>query len=132
MKPVTLGSVAKAVGGALADGDAAALVTGASVDSRSVRGGELFFALQGRVDGADFAPEAHLRGAVAEAGASGARRSGATLKCPKVKLITFRKAGAATTSPQISTCGSSTAIRARYSGFSAGAKPMKEVMYSSL
>jgi UDP-N-acetylmuramoyl-tripeptide--D-alanyl-D-alanine ligase len=30
-----------------------------------VRAGELFFALKGRVDGADFAPEAHLRGAVA-------------------------------------------------------------------
>lgn len=42
-----------------------ALVTGASVDSRKVRGGELFFALQGRTDGADFAPEAYLRGAVA-------------------------------------------------------------------
>lgn len=35
------------------------------MDSRSVRPGELFFALRGRVDGADFAPEAHLRGAVA-------------------------------------------------------------------
>lgn len=35
------------------------------MDSRSVRAGELFFALRGRVDGADFAPEAHLRGAVA-------------------------------------------------------------------
>ena len=42
-----------------------ALVTGASVDSRKVRSGELFFALQGRTDGADFAPEAYLRGAVA-------------------------------------------------------------------
>ncbi len=65
MKPIPLGVVAKAVGGTLADGDAATLVTGASVDSRSVRTGELFFALRGRMDGADFAPEAHLRGAVA-------------------------------------------------------------------
>jgi len=30
-----------------------------------VKPGELFFALKGRVDGADYAPEAHLRGAVA-------------------------------------------------------------------
>jgi UDP-N-acetylmuramoyl-tripeptide--D-alanyl-D-alanine ligase len=45
--------------------DADTLVTGASVDSRKVRGGELFFALRGRTDGADFAPEAYLRGAVA-------------------------------------------------------------------
>lgn len=65
LKPVSLETVARVVGGSLAGGDAAALATGASVDSRSVRGGELFFALKGRVDGTDFAPEAHLRGAVA-------------------------------------------------------------------
>lgn len=65
MKPTSLETVVQAVGGTLVGGDAATLVSGASVDSRSVRGGELFFALKGRVDGADFAPEAHLRGAVA-------------------------------------------------------------------
>ncbi|HYQ85025.1 MAG TPA: Mur ligase family protein, partial [Rubrobacter sp.] len=42
-----------------------ALVGGAAADSRKVREGDLFFALRGRTDGADFAPEAHLRGAVA-------------------------------------------------------------------
>src|SRR5215204_2985964 len=42
-----------------------ALVTGASTDSRKVGEGDLFFALRGTTDGADFAPEAHLRGAVA-------------------------------------------------------------------
>jgi len=41
------------------------LVTGAATDSRKVREGDLFFALRGRTDGADYAPEAHLRGAVA-------------------------------------------------------------------
>ena len=65
MKPVSLETVARVVGGYLTGGDAVSLATGATVDSRSVRGGELFFALKGRVDGADFAPEAHLRGAVA-------------------------------------------------------------------
>ncbi len=65
MKPISLGTVARAVGGNLAGGDAANLVTGASVDSRSVRSGELFFALKGRLDGANFAPEAYRRGAVA-------------------------------------------------------------------
>ena len=65
MKPVSLETAARAVGGSLTGGDATTLVTGAAVDSRSVRGGELFFALKGKVDGADFAPEAHLRGAVA-------------------------------------------------------------------
>jgi UDP-N-acetylmuramoyl-tripeptide--D-alanyl-D-alanine ligase len=65
LKPVSLETAAKVVGGSLTGGDATTVVTGAAVDSRSVRGGELFFALKGKVDGADFAPEAHLRGAVA-------------------------------------------------------------------
>jgi UDP-N-acetylmuramoyl-tripeptide--D-alanyl-D-alanine ligase len=62
---VSLAAVTEALGGRLKGTHADALVTGASVDSRKVRGGELFFALQGRTDGADFAPEAYLRGAVA-------------------------------------------------------------------
>ena len=65
MKMVSLAAVTEALGGRLKGAHADALVTGASVDSRKVRGGELFFALQGRTDGADFAPEAYLRGAVA-------------------------------------------------------------------
>jgi UDP-N-acetylmuramoyl-tripeptide--D-alanyl-D-alanine ligase len=65
LKPISLETAAKAVGGSLSGADARTLVTGATVDSRSVRGGELFFALKGKMDGADFAPEAHLRGAVA-------------------------------------------------------------------
>jgi len=65
LKPVSLETAARVVGGSLAGGDASAFVSGASVDSRTVRRGDLFFALRGRVDGADFAPEAHLRGAVA-------------------------------------------------------------------
>jgi UDP-N-acetylmuramoyl-tripeptide--D-alanyl-D-alanine ligase len=65
MRATALGAVAEVVGGSLANADAAAAVTGASVDSRTVHRGDLFFALKGRVDGADFAPEARLRGAVA-------------------------------------------------------------------
>ena len=65
MKTVSLAAVTEALGGRLKGAHADALATGASVDSRKVRGGELFFALQGRTDGADFAPEAYLRGAVA-------------------------------------------------------------------
>jgi UDP-N-acetylmuramoyl-tripeptide--D-alanyl-D-alanine ligase len=55
------------MGGELAPngGDGTTLVTGASVDSREIRRGDVFFALRGRVDGAEFAPEAALRGAVA-------------------------------------------------------------------
>lgn len=64
MKPISLGTAARVVRGALA-GEAGAVATGASVDSRTVRSGDLFFTLRGRVDGAEFATEAHLRGAVA-------------------------------------------------------------------
>jgi len=53
------------MGGSLSGGNPEATVKGAAVDSRTVRPGELFFALKGRVDGADYAPEAELRGAVA-------------------------------------------------------------------
>ncbi len=68
MRPASLGEVAEAMGGTLAgvsDELAGTLVGGAVVDSRLVREGQLFFALRGRSDGADFAPEALLRGAVA-------------------------------------------------------------------
>ena len=63
MRPATLAEVARAMGADPAHPDT--LVTGAAIDSRKVRKGDLFFALRGRTDGADFAPEAHLRGAVA-------------------------------------------------------------------
>ena len=45
--------------------DGAAEVRGAATDSRLVRAGDLFFALRGRADGADYAGEAAQRGAVA-------------------------------------------------------------------
>ncbi len=64
MRPATLGEVADALAGDLTSGEEK-LVRGAAVDSRVVRDGDLFFALQGRTDGADFAAEAYLRGAVA-------------------------------------------------------------------
>ncbi|MGB3633229.1 MAG: UDP-N-acetylmuramoyl-tripeptide--D-alanyl-D-alanine ligase, partial [Rubrobacteraceae bacterium] len=65
MKPVALKDVGRVMGGTLVGGDGGAVVQGAAVDSRSIRPAQLFFALRGQTDGADFAPEAHLRGAVA-------------------------------------------------------------------
>ena len=68
MRPAPLSKVAEAMGGTLAgvtEELAAAPVSGATTDSRSAREGQLFFALRGRVDGAEFAAEALLRGAVA-------------------------------------------------------------------
>lgn len=64
MRPATLKDIARAVGGEVR-GDASATARGAAVDSRIVREGDLFFALQGASDGAEFAGEAYLRGAVA-------------------------------------------------------------------
>jgi UDP-N-acetylmuramoyl-tripeptide--D-alanyl-D-alanine ligase len=65
VRPATLLEVAQAMGADLEATHGNALVSGAQADSRKVREGDLFFALRGRIDGADFAPEAHLRGAVA-------------------------------------------------------------------
>jgi UDP-N-acetylmuramoyl-tripeptide--D-alanyl-D-alanine ligase len=65
VRPAALAEVARVLGANLATGDGATLVRGAATDSRVVREGDLFFALRGRTDGADFAPEAYLRGAVA-------------------------------------------------------------------
>jgi len=65
VRPATLTEVARAIGADLSTAHADALVARAAIDSRKVREGDLFFAMRGRTDGADFAPEAHLRGAVA-------------------------------------------------------------------
>ena len=65
MRPATLSEVARAIGADLPTAYGNSLVSGAAIDSRKVREGDVFFALRGRTDGADFAPEAHLRGAVA-------------------------------------------------------------------
>ena len=65
VKPATLTQAARAMGADLPTAHANTIFGGAAIDSRKVREGDLFFALRGRTDGADFAPEAHLRGAVA-------------------------------------------------------------------
>jgi UDP-N-acetylmuramoyl-tripeptide--D-alanyl-D-alanine ligase len=65
VRPATLSEVAGAMGADLRATHVDLLVSGAATDSRKVREGDLFFALRGRTDGADFAPEAYLRGAVA-------------------------------------------------------------------
>jgi UDP-N-acetylmuramoyl-tripeptide--D-alanyl-D-alanine ligase len=65
VRPATLSEAARAMGADLEATPVNALVSGAATDSRKVREGDLFFALRGRTDGADFAPKAHLRGAVA-------------------------------------------------------------------
>ncbi|CAN5826306.1 UDP-N-acetylmuramoyl-tripeptide--D-alanyl-D-alanine ligase [soil metagenome] len=65
MRPATLAEAAQVMGADLPTSRTNAFVSGAAIDSRKVRQGDLFFAMRGRTDGADFAPEAHLRGAVA-------------------------------------------------------------------
>jgi len=59
-----IGKVAEVIGACLLQGDPGIPVSGVSTDSRSVRAGELFFALRGeRHDGHDFAAQAVDRGA---------------------------------------------------------------------
>jgi UDP-N-acetylmuramoyl-tripeptide--D-alanyl-D-alanine ligase len=65
VKPASLAEVSRVLGAELTTGCGSSLVHGAATDSRLVREGDLFFALRGRADGADYAPEAYLRGAVA-------------------------------------------------------------------
>ncbi|CAA9408375.1 MAG: UDP-N-acetylmuramoyl-tripeptide--D-alanyl-D-alanine ligase [uncultured Rubrobacteraceae bacterium] len=65
MRPAALREVALVLGAGLHGTDGGAEVRGAASDSRQVRGGDLFFAFQGRIDGAAFANEAFQRGAVA-------------------------------------------------------------------
>jgi UDP-N-acetylmuramoyl-tripeptide--D-alanyl-D-alanine ligase len=61
-----LEDVLAATGGKLSSGSRAAAFLGVSIDSRSIRPGELFFAIAGpRFDGHDFLAEVAVKGAVA-------------------------------------------------------------------
>jgi UDP-N-acetylmuramoyl-tripeptide--D-alanyl-D-alanine ligase len=63
---LSVGEAARAVGGRVTAGDTGAWIEGAAIDSRAVRGGELFFAFAGaRTDGHRFVPDALARGAAA-------------------------------------------------------------------
>lgn len=64
MPPFTVRDVVRATQGALIGGDLGVPVTGVSIDSRSLRVGEAFFAIRGhRQDGHGFIKEAASRGA---------------------------------------------------------------------
>jgi UDP-N-acetylmuramoyl-tripeptide--D-alanyl-D-alanine ligase len=63
---LTVADAARAVGGRVLAGDSASVIDGAAIDSRAVRGGELFFAFAGEhTDGHRFVPDALARGAAA-------------------------------------------------------------------
>ena len=66
MARLTVEEAARAVGGRIAAGDPQSVIDGAAIDSRAVRGGEVFFAFGGaRTDGHRFVPDALARGAAA-------------------------------------------------------------------
>jgi UDP-N-acetylmuramoyl-tripeptide--D-alanyl-D-alanine ligase len=63
---LSVAEAAHAAGGRVTAGDPNAWTSGAAIDSRAVRGGELFFAFAGeRTDGHRFVPDALARGAAA-------------------------------------------------------------------
>jgi UDP-N-acetylmuramoyl-tripeptide--D-alanyl-D-alanine ligase len=63
---LSVAEAAQAVGGRVTAGDPGAWIEGASIDSRAIRGGEVFFAFAGeRTDGHRFVPGALERGAAA-------------------------------------------------------------------
>jgi UDP-N-acetylmuramoyl-tripeptide--D-alanyl-D-alanine ligase len=80
--PFTLGEVAEATGGRLADADPDVVVAGVQVDSRKLEAGELFVALPGgRTDGSLFAA------AAAEAGAAATlAKEGTVFAGPRVEV----------------------------------------------
>jgi UDP-N-acetylmuramoyl-tripeptide--D-alanyl-D-alanine ligase len=66
MARLTVAEATEAVGGRLIAGDPRAVIDGAAIDSRAVRGGEAFFAFPGtQVDGHRFVADALARGAAA-------------------------------------------------------------------
>ena len=66
MARLSVGEAAAAVGGRVTAGDPRAMIEGAAIDSRALRGGEVFFAFAGeRTDGHRFVPDALARGAAA-------------------------------------------------------------------
>ena len=78
--------IAEAVGGRIVRGDGAARAAGVSADTRTLKEGELFFALKGpNFDGADFLARAMEKGAagvVAEAGAAFPAGGGFAIEAP--------------------------------------------------
>jgi UDP-N-acetylmuramoyl-tripeptide--D-alanyl-D-alanine ligase len=63
---LTVAEAAEAVSGRVMTGDPRAIIDGAAIDSRAVRGGEAFFAFPGtQVDGHRFVADALVRGAAA-------------------------------------------------------------------
>jgi UDP-N-acetylmuramoyl-tripeptide--D-alanyl-D-alanine ligase len=63
---LSVDEAARAVGGRVTAGDPGAMIDGAAIDSRAIRGGELFFAFAGaHTDGHRFVPDALARGATA-------------------------------------------------------------------
>ena len=66
MAEFTVAAAAQAMGGRIVAGDPQAAISGAAIDSRRLRGGELFFAFAGqRTDGHRFVADALTRGAAA-------------------------------------------------------------------
>ncbi|MGI8649215.1 MAG: Mur ligase family protein, partial [Rubrobacter sp.] len=65
MRPMTLAEACDATGARLTHGSADAVATGAAIDSRETRPGDLFFALKGQTDGTTYASQAIGAGAVA-------------------------------------------------------------------
>ncbi len=66
MARLSVAEAAQAVSGRVTAGDPGAWIEGASIDSRSIRGGEVFFAFAGEhTDGHRFVPDALARGAAA-------------------------------------------------------------------
>lgn len=64
MKPLSVNQLAATIGGTVTDGDGVTCFDGVSIDSRTIRPGEVFFAIQGEhFDGHNYAGKAIEKGA---------------------------------------------------------------------
>ncbi len=88
-----LGEITKAVGGQLFSGDPRLRINGVSIDSRTIKDGELFVAIRGgRFDGHDFIQEVIHKGAKAIIIQDSGCRLPHTHKIPYIKVIDTRRA----------------------------------------
>ena len=91
MARLSVAEVARAVNGRIASGDPGEACSGAAIDSRAVRGGEVFFAFAGaRTDGHRFVGDALARGA----GAAVVNRGGSDGSVGSVRSVGSTSTGA--------------------------------------
>ncbi len=126
MKPITFGDIAEVTGGEILRGDPLAVFSAVSTDTRTIKTGDLFFALQGeRYDAYDFLGQA------AAAGAGGLVVHRKPDLCPQVPVLLVNNTLAAMQSLAASNRACSRAFLVGVTG-STGKTTTKDIIASVL